>query len=144
MKILMLDIDGVLKPLPVATQIYDDHFSPSACKNLNSLLEMVPDLKIVISSAWRAHGIDSVKTDLQANGIDKNKVVDCTGFENGQRGYQIQCWLDRNPGVTNMVILDDSSDMCELMSKLVKTNPFVGLTDKNIEQAIEVLKTPLK
>jgi len=144
MKVLMLDIDGVLKPLPVARPSDDDNFSPSACSNLNSLLSSIPDLKIVISSAWRVHGLEYMKKVLSKNGIDAQRVIDLTGWENAQRGHQIQFWLDRNPGVTNLVILDDSSDMCELMDKLVKVNSFVGTTAGNVAQAIEIINTPLK
>lgn len=142
MKILFLDFDGVLNNF--TDRNFGEKLSASACHNLNSLLDRVPDLKIVISSAWRIWGVEYVKQVLTKNGVDSSRVIDRTGSENGKRGYQIQCWLDRNPGVTNMVIIDDESDMENLMDKLVKTSSFIGLTSKEVSQAIEVLKKPLK
>ena len=82
---------------------------------------------------------------LDKNGIKGalSRVIDITGKENGIRGYQIQCWLDRNPGVTNMVILDDESDMGPLVTKLVKTNSYVGLTSTDADKAVDELNKPI-
>lgn len=142
MKVLFLDIDGVLNNFK--DRNFGKSLSKASCENLNTLLKKVPDLKIVISSAWRHNGLEFMKEMLNENNIDGKRVIDITGNENGIRGYQIQCWLDRNPEVTNCVIIDDDSDMGELMNKLVKTNSFVGLTSKAVEQAEEVLKTSIK
>lgn len=142
MKVLFLDFDGVLNNF--TQRNFGEKFSPVACQNLNSLLAREPYLKIVISSAWRMWGVKYIKKVLTQNGIDGNRVIDRTGDEHGQRGHQIQCWLDKHPEVTNIVILDDESDMGSLMHKLVKTSSFIGLTSKEVDQAVEVLKKPLK
>lgn len=137
MKVLFLDFDGVLNNYKERN--FGEKFSVSSCRNLNSLMKKVPDLKIVISSAWRMHGVEYCKSILESNGVNSDAVIDRTGNEDGPRGYQIKCWLDRNPKVTNFVILDDESDMGELMNKLVKTNGFVGLTSKEVKLALQVL-----
>ena len=142
MKVLFLDIDGVMNNY--TSRNFKDKFSVSAVQALNSLLAREPDLKIVISSAWRIWGVNYMKKVFTQNGLDESRIIDRTGDENGRRGYQIQCWLDRNPGVTHMVILDDESDMDPFMDKLAKTSMFVGLTSKEVDQAVEVLKKPLK
>lgn len=142
MKVLFLDIDGVLNNF--ADRNFGEKFSSAACQNLNELLKLEPELKIVISSAWRIWGVEYMKSILHKNGVDSSRIIDRTGDENGKRGYQIQCWLDRHPEVTNIVILDDESDMEHLMSKLVKTSSFIGLTSKEVKQAVKVLKKPLK
>ncbi len=141
MKVLMLDVDGVLNNFKERN--FGENFSSAACANLNSLLKKVPDLKIVISSAWRMWGLEYMKEVLKKNGIDESRVIDVTGNEDGIRGYQIQCWLNRNPGVTNMVIIDDESDMGDLTNKLAKTSSFIGLTSKEVDQAVEILKKPM-
>lgn len=138
MKVLFLDFDGVLNNF--TQRNFGEQFSPGACKNLKALMRKVPDLKIVISSAWRMHGMEYCKEVLKKNGIDSERVIDITGSEHGIRGYQIQCWLDRNPGVTAFVIIDDESDMGELMNKLVKTSSFIGLTEKEVSLAVDVLE----
>ena len=142
MKVLFLDIDGVMNNY--TSRNFKDKFSVSAVQALNSLLAREPDLKIVISSAWRIWGVNYMKKVFTQNGLDESRIIDRTGDENGRRGYQIQCWLDRNPGVTHMVILDDESDMDPFMDKIAKTSMFVGLTSKEVDQAVEVLKKPLK
>lgn len=149
MKVLFLDFDGVINTFgshssSIQRGTDPELFSPAACSNLNSLLHKVPELKVVVSSAWRMWGLDHVKKILEKNGIDSSRVIDITGNERGVRGYQIQCWIDRNPGVTNIVIIDDESDMDNLMNKLVKTSSFIGLTSKDVDLALDVLKTPLK
>lgn len=136
MKIIFLDIDGVLF-------IYGKYnFSEIACKNLAKLLEEVPDLKIVICSSWRHLGMDQCKNTLDFHGIDKNRVIDCTGNERGTRGDQIQAWMDRNLGVTNYVIIDDDSDFPNMLDHLVKPNGYVGLTSDGTKLALDILKKP--
>lgn len=141
MKVLFLDFDGVLNNFN--TRKFGEIFSEAALKSLNSLLKKEPELKIVVSSAWRMWGLTYLRKVLGNNGVDASKVIDITGDEQGNRGHQIQCWLDRNPGVTGMVILDDESDMGSLVNKLVKTNSFVGLTSTEVDHAVEVLKKPM-
>jgi hypothetical protein len=144
MKVLFLDIDGVLNNFK--DRNFGEQLSPSSCQSLNKILEKVPDLKIVISSSWRLWGTDYMADLLDKNGVKdaKDKVIACTGNEQGIRGYQIQCWLDRHDEVKNFVILDDESDMGPLLTHLVKTNGFVGLTTADAARAIEVLSKPIK
>lgn len=137
MKVLFLDFDGVINPH--SHRADGAMFSKVACKNLNSLLKQVPDLKIVVSSSWRIHGIKAVRDILNSNGIDPKRVIDITGDESGIRGNQIKGWLSKHKKVTNFAILDDDSDMGELMPRLVKTNGFVGLTESEVNKVVELL-----
>lgn len=142
MKVLFLDIDGVLNlwPKPQRTGIFDK----TACINLEFLLNKVPDLNIVISSSWRYKGLDKMQEILQSNGIDPRRVTDVTGNEQSKdhkdhRGYQIELWLERHPDVKNFAIVDDNTDFVPLMHKLVKTNKYGGLTQSKVEKLIELL-----
>jgi len=134
MKVILLDIDGVL----ITAGNYE--FSKAACKNLNLLLNKEPELRVVVSSSWRKGGLKQIKLILNNNGIDQNKIIDITGNERGERGVQVRAWLDRNPEVTNYVCIDDDTDFSGMMDHLVKTNSFVGLTEKDIEKALDILK----
>ena len=140
MKVLFLDVDGVLNNFHMRN--FGEAFSPPSCDALNSILDRVPDLKIVISSSWRMWGTDYMQKLLEKNGIKdaKSKVIDITGQEQGIRGYQIQCWLDRNPSVAKFAILDDESDMGPLLDRLVKTNGYVGLTSTDADRVVDLLK----
>lgn len=137
MKVLFLDFDGVINPH--SHRADGAMFSKAACKNLNLLLKKVPELKIVVSSSWRIHGLSAVKDILKSNGIDVKRVIDITGDEKGIRGNQIKAWLDRHKKVSNFAILDDDSDMGELAPRLVKTNGFVGLTESEVNKVVELL-----
>jgi len=140
MKVLFLDIDGVLNNYHQRN--FGESFSPPSCDALNSILDRVPDLKIVISSSWRMWGTDYMQKLLEKNGIKdaKSKVIDITGNELGNRGFQIHCWLNRNPSVTQFVILDDETDMGPLLTNLVKTNGYVGLTSTEADRVVDALK----
>jgi hypothetical protein len=136
MKVVFADFDGVI----FTFGNYD--FSLVACNNFSWLLDKVPDVKIVISSSWRHLGIDQCKKTLDANGIDSKRVIDITGNEPGERGNQVKAWLNTHPDVTNYVIIDDNTDFTGLMDHLVKTNPHIGFTEKDIEIALDILKLP--
>lgn len=140
MKVLFLDFDGVLnnhKNIDPDPEI----FSPAACANLNSLLDAEPDLKIVVSSAWRHGGKEYVKKVLDKNGIPRTRVISITGSGPGCRGDQIKKWLDDHDeaGIESFVIIDDESDMGPVKDRLVKTQSYVGLTSKDVEDAKKIL-----
>lgn len=142
MRVLFLDFDGVLNTFTKFS--HAGHFSKPACGNLNSLLERASDLLIVVTSAWRRHGLERVKEILQSNGIDSNRVIGITEYDNVAegsvpRGVYIDRWLKQHPEVYQFVIIDDQSDMNELRSHLVKTNSWIGLTASDIKQALEIL-----
>jgi hypothetical protein len=61
-------------------------------------------------------------------------------FEGRKRGDEIRAWLNEHKDVTNFVILDDESDMCEFTkTNLVKTNTNFGLKSIHIEKAVKIL-----
>jgi hypothetical protein len=120
---------------------FSDHenFCPIACSNVQYLLNEVPNLKIVVSSTWRLHGIKRCRRVLKRNGIDVSRVIDVTprgcalGCDTGGipgdwvpgrcgRGHQIEKWLRAHPEVESFVIVDDDSDMDHLYDRLVQTN----------------------
>jgi hypothetical protein len=144
MKVLFLDFDGVLNLWPNPSRTGE--FSKTACINLEMLLNRVPDLKIVISSSWKAYGLDAVRDILKSNGIDPRRVIDITGEEQStderdHRGYQVDCWLERNLKVKSFAIVDDQPDFEHLKDHLVKTNKYIGLTQGNVESLMEIVGT---
>lgn len=134
MKVIFLDFDGVI----FTYGSYD--FSPVACRNLQILLNKIPDLKIIISSSWRHLGIEQCKNTLQAHGIDSARVIGITGDEFGCRGNQIRAYLERNPEITNFVILDDEYVGAGLENNIVKTNAYKGFNNSDINKIIKVLE----
>lgn len=139
MKILFLDFDGVINPL---TFHHSTHgFSKSACANVQDILNKDPNVRIVVSSAWRRHGVEKLREILKENGIDSTKLIDITdsegGFDPQNRDHQIKRWLDAHPEIKDFVAIDDYP-MPKLADNYVKTNGYVGLTQKEVEIALSI------
>jgi hypothetical protein len=147
-KIIFLDCDGVLnsrerweaadveslKPREKWTRI-----DPLAVERLKRIVEAT-GAKIVVSSVWRLYYYTELRRYLGRKGL-RHAVIGLTGRLPGEvRGEEIQQWMNAN-GVKaeDIVILDDDSDMGDLMPRLVKTTFQYGLLDEHVEQAIEVL-----
>jgi hypothetical protein len=155
MKVLFLDIDGVLNSTQgvewhrlqrkIKGCIWIDHefFCPIAVNNLKLIMRKLPHLKIVISSSWReCHVFDELKKLLHDYcDIEPSRIIGKTPrLYDEQRGTEIQKWLDDNGaehGVTHFVILDDNDDMVHLKPCLVQTNGDHGFMWAD---AIKVLK----
>jgi hypothetical protein len=156
MKILFLDIDGVLiteasaryyrwldKDAPESDKGWRT-WCPIATNNLRILLDRVPDLQIVLSSSWRTgRTIKECADLLEENDIDRTRMVGRTGatVDSQPRGIEIQLWLDEHPEVIRFAILDDDSDMAHLMDRLFKTEFSVGLTLPSVQDIYRHFKT---
>lgn len=152
MKVLFLDIDGVLNH--IGSFIYANKngygngganldfdkclYCPIAVSNLGWLLEELPDLKIVVSSSWRIllpwHELMRLLTEKALIPADRiiGKTDELDYHESKLvRGDEIQKWLDENTmkfGVESFAIIDDDSDMAHLKPYLVQTTSNDGLT----------------
>jgi len=151
-----LDIDGVLNSeKSMKMSYYKDNKDPnhadlpheSHVKWLNKIVEET-GAKLVISSTWRigTHvrmlGNILYLCGVKADVIDKTPTISISGCE---RGTEIQRWINEcGYDITNFIILDDDSDMCHLMDKLVQTNNKFGLTKKEALIAIEMLNKERK
>lgn len=178
MKIIFLDIDGVLNNKNVAYRIkmkekgdkrgfhtFAESFCPrpELTERLLRINNAFPDTKIVISSSWRQRYANPY--------VWESMLYACGGFDlparicfespstpqlHTSRGLEIQAWLDNweelveikkgtsypPEPIDSFVILDDDTDMEHLMNRLVCVDSEVGLSEKNVEEAIEVLSKP--
>ncbi len=162
MKILFLDVDGVLNCQRIIFEAYKvrrdygivdekkDYLAmldETMISRLNKIIEQT-EAKVVISSSWRQlHPLDELIWMLEQKGF-KGSVIGKTPKIGGKRGYEIEHWLDHNEGVENYVILDDNSDMLfPQMSHFVKTEFYGedgGLQDNDVEKAIKILNDKKK
>jgi len=153
MKIVFLDIDGVLNSgehfksgLDQSLRMQDkawwmEMLDPAAIALLNGLLDRT-GAKVVVSSTWRhAQEVDEIQECLEGKGFT-GKLIGATprrGYET--RGEEIQAWIDStHHDVEAFVILDDDSDMGELMGRLVHTTWEKGLLPEHIEPAEALLE----
>ncbi len=144
MKILFLDIDGVLTSGRVHLAyrkggIWTD-FDPIGVSALLKVCET--GVKLVISSTWRKFP-DHLWREMEKNDLKQYvyfpdwKTTDlgynpATGSDY-QRGDEIKEYLGRHPEIDSYRILDDNSDMDALPSKkLILTDGENGITTQNI------------
>jgi hypothetical protein len=161
MKVLFLDIDGVLVtpitanwpvvPIPNYSQGHlhfrrgFNQFDGDCVRRLNTIIKET-GAKIVVSSSWRVgfweeEEFNVLKNYIHFQGVG-GEILGPTGRDlsgSGKRGVEIQDWLDEHPETTSIVILDDGSDMEHLTPFLVNTDWENGIEDKHVEVAIKLL-----
>ena len=60
----------------------------------------------------------------------------------GSRAKEIRQWLRDHPTVQHILILDDKAYAADdhLMPYFVRTTAHIGLTDKDVEDAVDILR----
>ena len=150
MKVIFLDIDGVLNVDYCGHDDYGNYFNYIQVNNLKHIIEKT-DAKIVISSSWRFSGLHVMKSMWEYRKLP-GEVIDITPFEvdlvykgffkyydEVSRGDEIQWWINTYKP-ENYVIIDDVEDFLDnQLNNFVKTKENIGLTKKLAEEAIEIL-----
>lgn len=160
MKLIFLDIDGVLNSWEYAERYNEDRvdkydlwqesLDEDAIERLNEIVERTGGL-VVISSTWRM-SFDSatlenalMKLGFRGTIIGSTPVLrKSVQVKDGRwihRGYEIENWLNAlGDSVESYVIIDDDNDMLESQqSNFVKTSVEYGLQDKQVERATSIL-----
>jgi len=157
-KIIFLDIDGVLRThksdlewsnklaVPIFKGV-DRLFDKTLVDNLNEVI-FLTGAKIVITSNWRIYlSLEELQRIFKERGVI-GEVIGKTGLGHlkggspipiGNRGLEIQDWLDRNP-IRKFIIIDDQvSDIINIFPnwKIIKVNPQVGFIE--VEKALDIL-----
>lgn len=166
MKVIFLDIDGVLNVIATNRDQYGDVFRPEFVENLARIIQET-DAKIVISSTWRMSGLDVMREMWQKRGLagevigitpyitthELKELEESTGSDWLARGWEIAEWLKLTKDeiqVDKYVILDDDTDMLDsqlpyfLQCSELKDDDAVngcGLTKRITERAIEILNS---
>lgn len=150
MKVLFLDIDGVLNSRDFVRRrrASDKNYrlwldvDEIAVKRLQRILKET-GAKVVLSSTWRLYK-DS--RDMVRQRVCR--YIDCTadlqrGSKRGivPRGEEVQLWLDQHPEVTHYAIIDDDSDFLPYQW-LFKTTFEKGLTEDITQAVIDHLGAP--
>jgi len=161
MKIIFLDIDGVLNVIGQGYDEFGQIFHPHLEKNLDTIIKET-NAKIVISSTWRMNGLENMQRmwkyrqlageviDITPTEVDVVESGTCEFYDQVDRGHEIQQWLNDHPEVTNYVILDDDNDMLpSQQTNFVRTadnrshedcvDIGYGLTKECAKKAIEIL-----
>lgn len=146
MKVLFLDIDGVLNShrtayafggFPFDVDKHRDRFDEVAVALIRNVVTAA-GATIVLSSSWR--------TDRDWERIGKGlrlPITDRTPYMHpGPRGEEIAAWLRDHPEVERYAIVDDDADMLdEQLPFFVKTPHEDGLNYACAQKLCEVLGT---
>lgn len=145
MKILFLDIDGVLNSKRTCEAFDGYPFSALSLENFDKVaIALIQKLcadtecQIVLSSSWR-HDSNwkhlAVQFDLP--------IIDRTPLNvslSGHRGKEIGVWLEKHPKITQYAIVDDNSDMLdEQLPYFVQTSAEDGLSYQDYKKLKELL-----
>ena len=153
MKIIFLDIDGVLNSIVFDRERTNEqgNIDETRLPLIKQILDETGAL-IVLSSSWRKHWDKepSLCDDLGAeiNSIFATydiAIYDKTPqLQSNDRAEEIRLWLSQNETVRTFVILDDISFGwgSDLQDNLVKTNCRIGrgLERQHVQKAISILK----
>ena len=151
MKVIFLDIDGVLNTDGYRRRLGTDYFSalidPAMLPGLQRIVAETGAV-IVLSSSWRKYyrpngpqqdpaGI-CIAAAMEAAGLRIFDKTPLLGY--GPRGDAIAAWL-RGKSVESYVILDDNPIGRDrhLLAHFVQTDPGAGLCPAAVERAIAVL-----
>lgn len=157
MKILFLDIDGVLNSSAYRTQMGMQYFSEIIDRRKMPLLKHIVEetgAEVVLSSTWRKFW-NPGENQLDPAGQYIHHIFREYGLwihsktpvlERAGRNEEIQAWLEQYPYIDGYVILDDKdfgwSDA--LRAHFVQTGlNGDGLEEIQVQQAIDVLKGKL-
>lgn len=120
MKVIFLDIDGVLNVMCRERDVFGAVFHQHLVDNLARVIKET-GAKIIISSSWRHGGLQRMKDMWEYRNLpgevigitpDLWREVEGEDFhEKLRRGHEIQVILDKMPEITSYVIFDDDNDM---------------------------------
>uniref|UniRef100_A0A7S1J129 FCP1 homology domain-containing protein n=1 Tax=Eutreptiella gymnastica TaxID=73025 RepID=A0A7S1J129_9EUGL len=133
MRVIFLDIDGVLHPL-VGSQSFAKH----CMKELKRIVDG-SGAQICLSSSWRGSQTTINKVNAQLVKWGMPKIIGCTPQMGiGSRALEILAWLEQHPKVTHYTILDDLDMSSEdrVVAHLVRCRSQVGLTPELADLAL--------
>lgn len=152
MKILFLDIDGVLNSrewylrnknnIELESGLmyrHQEELDPNACDLVNELCTEF-SLSIVISSTWRRlHTLGDIQKMLASRGLHAPVIGATPQLRSGFRGQEVDEWLYDNPGSIRHVILDDDGDFYPHQPLVITDNEY-GVRYHDIDKARSLLK----
>jgi hypothetical protein len=148
--VVFLDYDGVVNT--VYWREYDGEFKAKYAHSvdgfvnnfqaicwLNELYRKCP-YDIVVTSTWRMN--DNYKECLYNGGLDREiQVLGRTPVIYNSRCKEISQWMKENDFTGKFAILDDDSDMEELLPHLVRCNTFRGFGIEEMFKVLELIQS---
>jgi len=139
MKVIFLDVDGVLNSIPTIRQ-FGHHFIDHILVCLVERIVRETGCSIILSSSWRQDARDKKLVDEALN-MQGLSVRDCTPSIMGPtstRADEIRDWISRNP-VEKFAVIDDDDWADTKDGNFFKTDEDRGLTVEIAERVIKHL-----
>lgn len=151
MKLIFLDIDGVLNGHSYNEVSQSNEIKPECVARLNRILQET-EARIVLSSAWRymlvGRAMSLIGFDylLRTHGVIANRLVGRTAADEevSERGWQIHQWRKENDHCGKYVVLDDMDLHISPLHPFVQTDGQIGLTDSDVDKAIRLLSLEIQ
>lgn len=137
MKIVFLDVDGVLAP-------WDADALDVRCVVLLDELLTRSGAGLVLTSSWREHTpLPAIERQLHRAGL-RHPLREATPvLPIAHRVDEIRTWLDAHPEVERCVALDDEP-LPGLEASHVRTDDALGLTRDDLDRALAILGAPCR
>lgn len=138
MKVLFLDVDGVLNNFDLIRANGFDYIDDSMVRVLGGVVKRT-GADVVLSSFWRLDQKDRSLVDaaLKRYGMF---VSDRTPSMPGPRAGEISAWLRMNPEVERYAILDDDEEAgIDMAHSFFQTDAEVGITAQMAERIVSHL-----
>lgn len=151
-KVLFLDFDGVIftpggcihSRMQSGGERHPKwELDPVSLSLIEYLLQKHEDMKVVVSSVWRfGNSIEELQKILGPKIGPRviGKTPDLGGYRGKEIAHYIANDIIPNYTLTDIIILDDDSDMNPLMGYLFKTNSYNGFTFLDYSKIEEYLK----
>lgn len=140
MKVLFLDIDGVLNRYDMfegkgSREIISDEM----VTRINRVVKET-GCSVVISSSWRLiMSLSELSLLLGEHGFLSETIIDRTPHID-RRDNEILVWLRDHKDVTKFAVVDDeASDLTDVKDQLVQTSFDTGILDEHADQLIKML-----
>lgn len=161
MKIVFLDIDGVLNRTNFSEELYADAFTKQdvplcmdLVDNLKTLVESDPDIRVVWTTDWRLTDTEkwnewiNPRLWLERQDWMKDRVIGITPKKMSSSHYhEIKWWLDDHKDIKKYVILEDSyfpEDWFGLEKHVVRIDSAIGFDKNNLTKAFFIIDLPRK
>lgn len=142
MKVIFLDIDGVMNRRDTAPRTRSAGFDPVPISCLNEILAATGASIVVTGALGHAMYLDDLKLFFQHSGISGDVIIGVTEFGGGTRGEDITAWLDEHPDHREYYIVIDDAGIEDIRphgSRFIKTDWNTGLTPACIPHAVRLL-----
>ncbi len=136
MKVLFLDIDGVVNCETTRGRRQGRlAIEPRLATIVRGIVTAVPELKVVLSSSWRE--VPESRPALEKRVVPFFDITPLLDALDDVRGYEIQAWIECNPGVSRYAILDDDDDFLpHQLPHFFRTMTDIGITQELADRII--------